>query len=255
MNISIIRISILWSIVSCAAVVITVSLIGKQGRTPPSEENIPSGVSHAVIVNKTSDLYYLWKKQGYSGNVLIHVGNYLHFIPQNSPLVSTRRLPSREEIVRQILAYESALTHRNVLWVAMQENMLRYIHVVLPHVTYEKKRQEISRGMKHAPSYERAILRSSEIDDAEMGLLRTLSDTMPKVNEPVLVNIDASYLATSDIQSFAMALKQSGLRIRLLTFCLSEDSPDVNDQDRERLRQLAQILTADHFIPGSGGMH
>ena len=196
----------------------------------------------AFLARNATEVYLLWKKTGCTGNIVVHFGNNLHFQSVDLNLSAARAIPSFGSVAKQRQTYENALSYRNFLWMSMQTGIARYIYNVLPPWTYTEKKREVAKGPY------RIWYEGSAIVDADKGLLRKISDEMPQVEEPVLMNIDASYVTEADIAAFADALKRSGLRVRRLTLSLAEDNPEVPESSRTKLKELGQALVANRFV-------
>jgi len=243
MSIRSIRLAVIFILVLFSASLVSVPLVGKHSR-----RYAPGGLNagSAFLVKKTSGVYSLWKETGFFGNVLIHCSAHFSFVPvRNIP--GTAYPLEQGAVSSRMTAYENELSYKNYLWVAMQAGLVRHIYNVLPVAVYDKKARAVA-GNEHPPFDEKSTSGRKEIADSRLGLPRTISVNLPQTKEPVLMNIDASYLSGVDIREFAHLLEKSGLRIGLLTLCLSEDSPDVAEGDREKLKRLADILLTGRFI-------
>lgn len=190
------------------------------------------------VVKTPNDLYYLWKKKGFAGREIVHVGRFFHFVSLEDAdwFKSIDRAPLSTDIL--LARYEQQMTFRNYLWVAMQAGIARQIFTVLPPDVF-KERSE--RGKNNSES---TVTPGVGIQLATMGLKRTIYDRVPRLREPVLLVIDASYFTTPDA-AIALAgwLGSSGLKADMVTLCLSEGSPDVTAVERARLKEYVQRFT------------
>lgn len=192
-----------------------------------SEANIP-----AYMLNRSSDLYSLWKKKGLRGRIVLHMGRYFHFVSAENALHfgGIGDFEEAREWVRR--GAETSVTERNFLWVAVEHDIAREIYHLLPRSSFgqllEKARPEERDDEGIITSY--------------YGSKRVITDRIPHLHEPVLLNIDASFFESSDVAAIAAELKESGLKVDLLTLCLSEDNPDVSTVERERLREFSRVF-------------
>lgn len=216
----------------------TVTFIGKNSRRSTS----PAG--GAYVLENAAQVYSLWKRSGARGRVVLHFGRHLHFIPVEGPAPRgvNARLPLSMGRLRG--EFESKLAYGNFLWVAMQTNVARCLYNVLPADEFAKKKNELA--------YESD--KSRETSDHELmvyesGLVRFLTDRVPAQNEPVLINVDASYVDAVGAGQFLDELRRSGLRYDMITFCLSKDSPDVTDAQRQKLQAVARLFHAHDGPP------
>ena len=200
------------------------------------------GLDHAVsdapvfVLASTPDVYRLWKEKGFRGRVVLHVGRYLHFVPvdMEDAYEGISRFPvETKSLIRE---YESKLDYRNFLMVALLCNIAREVYNVVPSYVFLGKLNE-ARGMSGVS------VSDESIRTHHLGARRTILDSLPVLEEPVLLNIDASYFADPGAaDSLLEELMASGIRTDMLTLCLSEDSPDVTEAERETLRGFASRL-------------
>lgn len=186
--------------------------------------------------NTTTDVHALWKNEGVHGRIAVHLGRYLHFLPidQYDGYKTDRKSSLHAENL--LGHYERNVTSRNFLWAAMVSNMAREIYHVMPADTFlEKKRLNVGNRPGENPSQDEIVLHY-------YGSRRILTSRIPRINEPVLLNIDASYLTSPDVEAIAQELKRSGLVVGMITLCRSEDVPQVTVDERERLDALARLL-------------
>ncbi len=203
------------------------------------------GPDHAVtdapvyVLAGTPDVYRLWKEKGFRGRVVLHVGRYLHFVPVDMKDTSEGLSRFPVETISLIKEYEGKLDHRNFLMVALLGNIAREVYNVLPPYVFRGK-LEAARGMSGVR------VSGKRIRTHHLGSRRTISDSIPVLEEPVLLNIDASYFARPGAaENLLKGLKASGIRVDMITLCLSEDSPDVTEAEREMLRGFASRLEGE----------
>ncbi len=203
------------------------------------------GLDHAVtdapvyVLASTPDVYRLWKEKGFSGRVVLNVGRYLHFVPVDveDTYEGISRFPVQTKSM--LNEYEGKLDHRNFLMVALLGNIAREVYNVLPSNVFRVK-LKAARGMSGVR------VSGKTIQTHHLGARRTISDSIPAIKEPVLLNIDASYFANPGaVESLLKGLKASGIRVDMITFCLSEDNPDVTEAEREMLRGFASRLEGE----------
>lgn len=188
------------------------------------------------IMNKAVDVYSLWKEKGYRGRVVIHLGKYLHFVSMSRKEIDAlmqRRLTMDFDIVNE---YEKEVSYKNFLWLALEGNIARNVYNVLtPDVFAEKFRP----GGKENVSGERG---NKIILTNQFGSKRVISDHIPYIDEPVLLNIDASYFDSKEAEDIVGKLKKAGIKIDMITLCLSEENPEVSDMNRNHLKDLGARL-------------
>lgn len=187
------------------------------------------------VVESSSEFLTTLSDSGLRGRVLVSMSRFLHFIPV-SGVIPQKQVSFPIATFDFIGTYEDRAGPRSVLWVALQTGVVREVVHVLPRQDYIRRRQEISGGTTDVS------LRQGSIITHELGSRRTLREDLPGLTEPVILEIDASFLdATESGQAFEM-IRRSSLRADLVVLCLSRDNPDVTDLGRERLNVLAREL-------------
>ncbi len=218
-----------------AAVLFALDRGGKEDRRFGEVRRISDAGLPVHLVRRTTDVYALWKERGVSNRVVVHLGKFLHFVEldPNQGYRTVAGFPVRvENLLRE---YEAKTTYQNFLWTAVETNIARKTYLVLPPAIYKEKWDAISR--------EEAWLRGKDgFVTQYFGSLKIIADRIPREREPVLLNIDASFLDSPEIGRFVRELRRSGLLVDVVTLCLSEESPDVTPVERERLMQVAELL-------------
>jgi hypothetical protein len=176
-------------------------------------------------VKKTADVYSLWQEHQVRGRIVVHLGRFLHFMEESSegpPQIATIAADHAHFLIRQI-------SYRDFLWAAFQTNIAREIYTVLPPVDF-KERIGVTPQQNEFVTY-------------EFCSPRIFTMSLPPVAEPVLLNIDASYFASTDTAQLVNDLIKSGLKADIVTICLAEDNPDVTDLDRRKARDFIVLLS------------
>jgi hypothetical protein len=220
--------------VFCAASLYLLGHAGVASREHGTAYGIDRGMP-VQLLNTSREVYLLWKDQEVKGRVVVHMGRYLHFIAVDDMGVYKGRNGFPVQTVSLLEEYEKELGDKNFLWLAMQGGMAREIYNVLsPDVLREKLRMVAGQsGVK---------VSEHEIETHYWGSKRTITDGIPAVEEPVLLNIDASLFSNSEPTVLLKGLKESGIRTDMLTLCLAEDNPNVTEPERERLREFYNLL-------------
>ena len=235
---------------ACAVVLLAVvacwhvQRVGVSSRTPaPRASSSRAPAPQVHLVRDTAELYSLWKTQGYRGRILVHLGRHFHFVPVELNVGRGALPPDVQDDDKTLAYYESRLDFRNALWIAMAANFFREIYYVLPPDIYREKVAQV-KGAGDIP-----VQGGDGIRLVTLGLNRSISDRLPVVSEPVVLNVDASYLQSSDARTVVGQLRQKGLLPETISFCLSTGSPDVTDHERNQLRRLADEFAAGRSIP------
>lgn len=182
----------------------------------------------AYLVKATVDTYALWKEKQAHGRIVVHLGKFLHFMESEPP--GTTLIP---EIVKYHSHFSDArMSYKDFLWVTLQTNIAREIITVIPPDDFKKRF-----GLKNALSAK------SDVVDHEYGSLRIFTTRLPSIPEPVLLNIDASFFASTDPAKILDTLLNSALTADMVTVCLAEDNPDVTDIERQKLLEFVRLLS------------
>ncbi len=197
-----------------------------------SETQLP-----VTMIASSGELYRLYKSRGVQGRLLVHIGTHLHFVDGNDDKGPFSPLP-RPDALGVLHAYEQRIDYTNVFWVAMQANIVRGIYYVLPDQVY----QEIRKAARE-DDFDIAYMDTERIVAHEWGFRREISNSIPVLPEPVLLNIDASVFEYREVSDILRMVKQSRLKADLITANLSEDSPDVSPASRGKMRLFISLLT------------
>lgn len=181
----------------------------------------------AYTVKNTADVYSLWQEHQARGRIVVHLGRFLHFMeaPPSSegpPRIATIAADHAHFLVRQI-------SYKDFLWAAFQTDIVREIHTVLPPADFKER-------IGATPQQNEYVI-------YEFCSPRIFTVSLPSVAEPVLLNIDASFFASTDAAQLVNDLMKSGLKADIVTICLAEDNPDVTDLDRRKARDFIALLS------------
>lgn len=211
----------------------SLTIMGRSARVYREAHNISDGRVSAVIVNKTTDVYYLWKTKGFKGRVVLNIGKFPHFSEVDSRFfykIYRESEVSGRDIIKN---YENELNYENFLRVAMEGNIAREVYNMLPPDAFKKVSED---GLTREKSIKQT---DDEIINHITGSKLVIARHVPPLKEPVLINVDASYFS-SGTNDLVRELRASNINSDLVTFCLSEDNPDVTDNERERLLEFAR---------------
>ena len=213
---------------------------GKQSRRYVGPAQTVAAPALPVTVVETSDaLYRLYRSRNVRGRLLVHVGRYLHAVDIDAAEVIPAQPDGRYPLsVSDMLPlYEKRISYRNVLWVAEEANMVREIMYYQPPGMFRNRLEAMD---------DRDPDLLSKSSDAlvfhDWGARRTISDRMPRLHEPVLLNIDASVFDELRPEQVLNALRSSSLTSDLVTLNLSLDNPDVTASSRRDLLLFAKML-------------
>jgi hypothetical protein len=189
-----------------------------------------------AIVRDGKALLDLWAQRGERGREVVSASHYLHFVsPDPTGQILDRTLAGAGTGAALTARYLASASYRNYLAVADATGVARRVrHLVPPSVLATKLADT---GVPARPDEER--------DVSQQVTSRRLSAVVPRLEELVLLNVDASLFegdAEGLDRSLLDALQTGRLRADLVTLCLSADSPDVGGAARHRLLEFGEAL-------------
>ncbi len=214
---------------------------GLKARTYSAVYSMNDAALPVSLFSTSHGVYNFYKTRGVHGRILVNFGRFMNFVEiefvnigDDDAFKDMNNFPVKRYNIME--RYEKYLTNRNFLWLAMQGDIVREINYVLPDEVFkEKMRVEVHDHDVFAITHDRIIAH-------EWGSKRILSNHIPDIIEPVVLNIDASFFSNTDAAHLAQEIKKSALKADIVTLNLSEDNPDVTESEREELRKFAEML-------------
>ena len=194
------------------------------------------------VLDGPREVFSLWQQKGIHGVVAVHIGHDLHFAPVEKP-GSEAMAPVYPVVVPAAeLDFGSAAEAKNFLWLAMRTNMARQLVNVLSHEGFREKVSLVQEAERHGYLGILALT-DKTIVAHELGSRRVITDGyVPAIDEPVVLNVDASIFDAYDPAALYGMIEKAGLRIIHLTCSLSKDNAEVKDSARTRLREFARLV-------------
>lgn len=241
-------------IIVCAASLFFLNFAGTSVRRAgtayaPARERFP-----VYVVHNTSDVCTLWQEKHAYGRVAVHLGRFLHFLrPGTASYAELSQMQlTGTTSYQDIFANDhnhfnnDRADYKSYLWVAFQSNMVREIYNVIPPGDFQKRF-----GLKDAAAVQKDIFEHAS------GSPLISTTRLPALAEPVLLNIDASFFASTDPAQFLALLLKSGIKSDIISVCLAEDNPDVSAADRQKLQTFIALLSGHAellpYVPSSTG--
>ena len=212
----------------CAASLVALNHGGHAARVQGRAYALARERFPACVAPDTGDVYSLWQKKRVHGRIVVHLGRFLHFMEAGHPPGGAPRV-ARIVADHEHFAIERT-SYRDFLWDAFQTDIAREIYTVLPPADFGK-RFDTAQTQKDIVRY-------------EFGSPRIFTTRLPALAEPVLLNIDASFFASTTAAGLMDDLMKSGLKADLVTVCLARDNPDVTETDRQKARDFIALLSA-----------
>jgi len=174
-----------------------------------------------------------WRARSLRARTLVHVGRFLHFVSDDAEIVvPTLSGAGRGAVLDEELARRAG--PRNHLWIAASLGIARRILYVMPPGALARRLESLELDRRALP----LALAGSE------AIPRTLLAALPATDEPVVLDLHASWLDEGTPGELLAALDASGLRPELVTLSLAEDAGDVSDAARASLRDVARTLAS-----------
>jgi hypothetical protein len=220
--------------IASLAVIAALHFVGTGRRVAGPSAPIGSPAVRAVLVRTDADVLATWRAQGVQGRTMVHVGRFLHFVsePGARTVVATLDAPGRAGALDDVLTRQSG--PRDYLWVAGSTGVARRILYVEPGSAIDRRLSDLG--------FDRAAL---PFPISSRAFPRTLLAELPRVDEPVLLDVNASWFDEGTAEELLAMLRGSALRADLVTLSLAEDADDVTAAARDRMRAFASA-----FAPG-----
>lgn len=195
------------------------------------------GVIEISVIRSNAELYRYWKRLGIKGRVVVHAGRYLHFVPGKEGSSGYRATDSYPVMIRTASddEFEKSVTYANFLWAAVQTNMARKLYTLMPVDVF---------NLRFGSDADYPESRTGVIRDHDFGAPRIILTAAPEIKERVVLNIDASFLSSSNGRDVLEKLLGHEMKADVITFCLSGDSPDVTEDERTEAMKLLESFTA-----------
>jgi hypothetical protein len=189
-----------------------------------------------TVVDTSAGFREALLNSGRRGRVLVYLSRFLHFVPV-SGAIPDESIDFPIAPIDLLAEVGRRVDHGSLLWVSLHDGVAREVVHVLPPGDYRRHRQVVSSG---APG---VSLGSDSVVTHELGSRRTLRSTLPRMDEAVILGIDAAYFDTAEVSDVLDLLGESELMADLVVVNLSHDNPDVTDVGRERASRLAVELS------------
>jgi hypothetical protein len=226
-------------IILCLTTVMTVNHYAIASRVQGKSFSLVQNGFPVHVARTTGDVYALWQEKKVHGRIVVHLGKFLHFMGAQITTGKSEPYPQITNVAQDHQYYRvEQASYRNFLWNAFQSNIARKIYNVLPPAVFMQRFE-----LKDIREAEKEIIEHFDASVVYDGAQRTFTAKLPSIAEPVLLNIDASYFSSVDAAQLLDSLLKSGIRADLVTVCLAEDNPDVNDNERQQLRSFIQLLS------------
>jgi len=172
-----------------------------------------------------------WRSRGLRGRIVLHAGRFLHFIEDGVPV--REAFAGTGSGRRMDAAFAAAAGPRSHLWVAAATGIARRVHYLIPPRALRERLATIPAQPSALPL---------AVDDEAHP--RTVDGAPPRLSEPVLLDVNASWFDEAEGTELLALLREAGTTTDLVTLSLGEGNDDVSDGARERLRAFAAMLDA-----------
>jgi len=230
----------IWSLVAIPLFFLCVLVLLETagGRRRVFTPGTDSGVIEVRLVRTSEELYRYWKSLGLQGRVVVHAGRYLHYVADTELPMGYRATAAYPVVLQPLQAErDKRVNYGNFLWSAVQANMARALYMVMTPEDFKAR-------FSSATDYPE-LAREGTVHDHDYGAPRVILDTIPLLRERVVLNMDASYFSAGSGEALLQSILQGRLRADVITLSLSEDNPDVQEQERSRaVKAVERVMAA-----------
>jgi hypothetical protein len=193
-----------------------------------------------VLLARTSaDVVKAWRSHGMRARTIVHAGRFLHFVESHGAKTVRLALTERGSGAKADALLQAEASPANYLWVAASTNVARRIFYLSPPKALAARLDSLRLTPAALPL---------QIDAA--AIPRTLAASPPHLlEEPVLLDVNASWFDEADGATLLASVRGSGLRMELVTVGLAEDAADVTPAARAAARAFAASLSAESKEP------
>lgn len=197
----------------------------------------PPALGNPVIVDDSRALLAAWEAAGVRNAVLVQASHQLGFqgVLLEKDITVVSRYPV--EMFDFPVGIGQFARRENRVWVASQRGMFRTIHYVFEESELVSRVEEgLARGYQGIASDGRSITPNTN------GYLRHIAAEVPRLSEPAVLDVDASYFESGSPSALLEQLMRSGLDYRLVTLNRAEDDTSTTDAARARLERFGELL-------------
>lgn len=226
-----------------AVTVVSVTALLYAGISGPSSRNWPAST---VITEAATaeELYGIWAYSGSRGLRVVNMGSFLNYREPEGFQKYPVDLPGGEVPYLDTQALiESSVDHTSYLWAAYESGIVRRIDHILPVEDFVRKAE-------YASTVAGVTVRKNSIELSDYGTPRIITTRLTGVDEPVILNIDASYFDKASMQDFLSVIEGDSLKPAVITLYFAQDSPDVTDKGRDTLRSALPLIRSRYAGKG-----
>jgi hypothetical protein len=191
------------------------------------------GETEILLVRSGRAALAAWRERHEQGRILVHAGRFLHFVDddRDQAMRETLTAPGHgRELDDQLFRLAGPSKY---LWVAASTGIARQIVYVSPPEALDERLASLG--------WSRSVLPASIPWEV---FPRSLEASFPRIDEPVMLEICASWFDDARTRDPLAEILASGLHPDLIVVNLAEDAEDVSDHAREAARSLAAALGA-----------
>lgn len=203
------------------------------GRSTRAFVRSPAAGPELVVVANGREALSAWRARGLRGRALVHAGRFLHFVEETQGATRGAVLrPGAGDALTQRLVSGAGPT--DYLWVAASAGVARRIAYVAPPTALAERLAALGQPAEALP-----------IPLPSRDFPRELHGALPGFDEPVLVEVSASWFDDPRAPDLSAALRAGRPRCDLVVVNLATDAADVSDGARAAARELAAAIGAD----------
>ncbi len=166
--------------------------------------------SEDIVIKRSEEAYEVWKKKGMRGRVIISMSQWLYFMPPEKDIVPSQAdFPLK--IKNPLREAESELRRENLLRLALESGIARKIVHVLPAEVFQEK-------VRLSRKIEGVRVSDGAIKYPHLGSPRLITslNNLERIEEAVLLYIDAAFINTTGLEKIWEILNEKGIRTELI---------------------------------------
>lgn len=217
------------------AIFAALEVVARAARRIGTAGVVPSSHAEVVLARNGAEVLGLWRARGVGGRIVVHVGRFLHFVEPEQAAHLQQEVLTGVGTGRRLVADLAAMVRsENYLWTASETGVARTVLFTEPSASL----------LARASALDLALAEGEPLDLEYKAFPREAGTDLPRVGEPVLLDIGASYFDEGTGEALMDMLRRAGLRSDLVTLNLLEGNEDVSDSARARLRAFRLTIAS-----------
>lgn len=235
---------IVYSLLISASFLISLFILSSHGSSSRALASRPvvigKKVPEIMVVRDQKEIFYIWKKAGLHGRIVLHFNTFLNMKPLegiNKQIVSGFYPGLLESITKES---GGALEDENFMLFAVADGVVRKVIGIVPEDIFPEIEKELtgSRYINYGEYY-----RSVSMIEGSPKIVTTLKN-LTALDEAVLMDFDARFFSAPDIvpERVYDALKGLMIKTDLIVCSLSENEEGITSEGIEKMNRFIRLL-------------